>query len=320
MGISYFSSSSTSPLDEKTDPKNTNRIVAEAVRFIEAHHDQPFFAYLSFNALHIPIGSHPDLVAKYEAKAKTAPPVVWEQERGLQVRTVQSHAGYAAMVEQLDQGIGRVLAALDRTGLAERTIVVFMSDNGGLATAQGQPTANAPLRAGKGWGYEGGVREPWIICAPGVTKPGSVCGTPVISTDFYPTLLDLAGLPLRPQQHCDGVSLLPLLKGGPLQRGPLFWHYPHYGGQGGAPYGAVRDGDWKLIEWFEDGTRELFNLCDDIGEKNNLAAVNPGKVSELHAKLTAWRTEVKAIMPTPNPDYKKTPVQKAKKSKGKPAK
>ena len=224
------------------------------------------------------------------------------------------------MVEQLDRAVGRVLAAIGRCGLAGQTIVVFMSDNGGLATAQGQPTANAPLRAGKGWLYEGGIREPWIIVAPGVTKPGSVCDTPVVSTDFYPTLLELAGLPLMPQQHRDGVSLLPLLKGGTLQRGPLYWHYPHYGGQGGAPGGAIRDGDWKLIEWFEDGAGELFNLRDDIGEKNNLAAANLDKVSELAAKLAAWRKDVNGLMPTPNPDYNSQPAFNAKKNRKRSAK
>ena len=152
------------------------------------------------------------------------------------------------MLDQMDLAIGRVLAALDRNGLAERTVVVFMSDNGGLSTAEGHPTCNLPLRGGKGWLYEGGIREPMIIRAPGVTKAGSTCDTPVTSTDFYPTLLELAGLPLRPQQQVDGMSLVPLLKGDSLARGPLFWHYPHYGNQGGAPGGVVRDGDWKLID------------------------------------------------------------------------
>jgi arylsulfatase A-like enzyme len=208
------------------------------------------------------------------------------------------------MLEQMDSAIGRVLAALDRAGLAERTIVVFTSDNGGLSTSEGHPTSNLPFRAGKGWPYEGGIREPWIICANGVTKAGSVCDTPVISTDFYPTLLALAGLPLFPEQHRDGVSLAPLLKGKKLNRSaPLFWHYPHYGNQGGAPCGAIRDGDWKLIEWYEDGSLELFNIQNDPGEKKDLGAEKPGLVKKLHAKLVAWRKSVNAVMPTPNPDF-----------------
>jgi arylsulfatase A-like enzyme len=208
------------------------------------------------------------------------------------------------MIEQLDTAIGRVLAAIDRAGLADRTIVVFTSDNGGECTFRaGDPTSNLPLRAGKGWLYEGGIRVPWIIRAPGVTRPGGVCDTPVITPDLYPTLLALAGLPPFPEQHRDGVSLLPLLKGYALNRAPLFWHYPHYGNQGGAPGGAIRDGDWKLIEWYEDGTRELFNVGDDPNETRNLAAESPAKVRELHAKLNALRTDANALMPTPNPGW-----------------
>src|SRR5262249_41566399 len=145
----------------------------------------------------------------------------------------------------------------------------------------------------------GGIREPWIIRAPGVTKPGSVNDTPVISTDFYPTLLQLAGLPLNKEYHRDGMSLVPLLKGGGLRRGPLFWPYPDNGNQGGAPAGAVRNGDWKLIEWYENGALELYNLRDDPGETKNLAAPKPAKLQELHRLLKAWRRDVNAIMPTP---------------------
>jgi arylsulfatase A-like enzyme len=238
-------------------------------------------------------------------------------ERVNKVRLVQNHAAYAAMIEQMDAAVGRVLAALEGNGLADRTVVVFMSDNGGLSTAEGTPTSNLPLRGGKGWLYEGGVREPWIVRAPGVVKPGSVCDTPVISTDYYPTLLELAGLPLNPQQHRDGMSLVPLLKGEKMERGPLFWHYPHYGNQGGAPSGAVREGDWKLIEWYEDDSVELFNLRDDLGEKRNLAIEQPAKVKELCEKLHAWRKDVNALMPTPNPDFGKEPAAKGKKGKGK---
>jgi arylsulfatase A-like enzyme len=290
--------------DPKDDPKTTDRIANEAVRFIESHKDRPFFAYLPFLAVHTPIQARRDLVEKYERKKSAAAPDAWAKERERQVRLVQNHPTYAAMLEQMDAAIGRVIAALDRTGLAERTIVVFTSDNGGLSTSEGHPTSNLPFRGGKGWPYEGGIREPWIIRAPGVTKAGSACDTPVISTDFYPTLLALAGLPLFPEQHRDGVSLAPLLKGKKLNRGaPLFWHYPHYGNQGGAPCGAIRDGDWKLIEWYEDGSLELFNVRDDLSEKKNLAAEKPALVKKLHAKLVAWRKSVNALMPTPNPDF-----------------
>ena len=299
-GLFYYPPSNRPPPNSRDDPKTTDRIADEAVRFIEANADRPFFAYLPFLAVHIPIGARPDLVEKY--RQKPAPPDAWGQERQSKVRLVQNDPIYAAMVEQLDSAIGRVLGAIERQHLGGRTIVVFMSDNGGLATAEGHPTSNLPLRGGKGWVYEGGIREPWIIRAPGVTRPGSLCDTPVTSTDFYPTLLELAGLPLNPKQHCDGVSLLPLLRGGDLARGPIFWHYPHYGNQGGSPCGAVRDGDWKLIEWYEDGRLELFNLRDDLGERHDLAAAKPDMAKELQGKLGAWRLSVGALMPTPNPD------------------
>lgn len=298
----YYPAGEVPPSNARDDPKTTDRIADEAVRFVEANRNTPFFAYLPFLAVHTPIGARTNLVEKYQRKAKLAPPDTWGQEGERKVRLVQNHPVYAAMLEQMDAAIGRVLAALDRHGLADRTIVIFTSDNGGLSTSEGHPTSNVPLRAGKGWPYEGGIRVPWIIRAPGVTRPGSVCDTPVISTDFYPTLLELAGLASSPQQHRDGVSLVPLLNSGELRRGALFWHYPHYGNQGGAPCSAVRDGDWKLIEWFEDGRLELFNLRADLSESKNLADGNPDKVKQLHARLIAWRKEVNAVLPAPNKD------------------
>ena len=313
-GPQFFYPKSDLPLpSRKNDPKTTDRIVNEAVKYIGEHKDKPFFAYLPFLAVHVPMGGRPDLVAKYEAKAKNAPADSWGQEGMKKVRLVQNVPVYAAMLEQLDSGIGRVLAALKENGLTEKTIVVFMSDNGGLSTSEGWPTSNLPLRGGKGWPYEGGVREPMIVVAPGVTKPGSTCDVPVISTDFYPTLLQLAGQPLKPEQHLDGVSFLPLLKGEAAPRGKaLFWHYPHYSNQGGSPHGAIRDGDWKLIEWYEDGALELYNIPQDVGEKHNLAAQQPEKVKELHEKLIAWRKEVGALMPTPNTEPATPKKKKAK--------
>jgi arylsulfatase A-like enzyme len=209
------------------------------------------------------------------------------------------------MMECLDQDIGRLLTRLETLGLTERTIVVFFSDNGGLSTAEGSPTSNAPLRAGKGWLYEGGIREPLLVRWPGHTRPGSVCDTPVISTDFYPTLLAMAGLPPRPRQHLDGVNLVPLLErtGTPAPR-PFFWHYPHYGNQGGAPGGAVRVGDDKLIEFYEDMRVELYNVHDDPGEQHNLAAEMPRKVATLREQLHAWRAATGAKMPATNAGYK----------------
>ena len=292
------------PADTTNDPKTTDQIADAAVRFIAANKDKQFFAYLPFQAVHIPIGARPDLVEKYRAKAKESGPAQWGQEGKNKVRQTQNHAAYAAMIEQMDTAIGRVLAALDKNGVAEKTIVVFTSDNGGLATAEGHPTSNLPYRAGKGWNYEGGIRVAWIVRAPGLTTPGSQCATPVVSADFYPTLLECAGLPARPAQHLDGKSLVPLLKGQKMDRGPLFWHYPHYSNQGGSPSGAMRDGDWKLIENFEDNSTELYDLADDPGEHKNLAAQEPERTKKMVEALHQWRTTVGARMPAPNPDFK----------------
>jgi arylsulfatase A-like enzyme len=249
--------------------------------------------------------ARPDLESKYKQKAATAPASAWGREGNRKVRLVQNHAVYAGMIEAMDQAVGKVLNALDQSNLTNNTVVMFMSDNGGLSTSEGHPTSNLPLRAGKGWLYEGGIREPMIIKWPGVTKPGSICSETVISTDFYPTILEIAGLPPKPKQHIDGVSMVPLLEGKKsLPRKAVFWHYPHYGNQGGSPGGAVRSGDYKLIEFYEDNRLELYNLEKDIGEKNNLVEKMPDKTAELHKMLIDWRKEVDAKMPTPNPDYK----------------
>ena len=197
------------------------------------------------------------------------------------------------MIETMDRSMGRMLDALDRLGLADNTVVFFMSDNGGLSTAEGAPTSNLPLRAGKGWLYEGGIREPMIVKWPGVTKPGSTSTTPVISTDFYPTILEMAGLPARPEQHVDGVSMVPLLRQtGSTAPRAIYWHYPHYGNQGGSPGSAVRLGDWKLIEFFEDHRLELYNLKNDLGSGTTWPLEQPGKAAELHQRLKAWRAAV----------------------------
>ena len=286
----------------------TDRLADEAVQFIEASKDKPFFLFLSHYAVHTPLQGKAPVIAKYQAKAAALPPCAGPRfvpEGRRTARQVQDHPVYAAMVASVDDAVGRVMAKLDELKLTDRTIIIFTSDNGGLSTSEGSPTANVPLRAGKGWLYDGGIREPLIIKWPGATRPGSVCDEPVISTDFYPTMLVMAGLPLRPEQHRDGVSLEPLLRGtGTLGRPALFWHYPHYGNQGGSPGGAVRAGDWKLIEFYEDQRVELYNLRDDIGEKNNLAAKQPEKAAELRQRLHDWRQSVNANMPKPNPGYK----------------
>jgi arylsulfatase A-like enzyme len=200
------------------------------------------------------------------------------------------------MVQSMDDAVGRVLDQLDQLGLSENTVVCFMSDNGGLSTSEGSPTSNLPYRGGKGWLYEGGIREPYLIAWPGVTDSGGTCDVPVISTDFYPTLLDIVGLPLVPDQHKDGRSLVPLLKGerDSFAREALFWHYPHYSNQGGFPGGAIRSGNSKLIERFEDGRIHLYDLSRDPGEQHDLAADHPELAEALRSRLHSWYEEVGA--------------------------
>lgn len=304
-GKKYFSPYGNSRLPDGPDGEHLpDRLASECARFIEANKDRPFFVSYWFYDVHTPLMAREDLRVKYEAKRKKlglSPQFGREGERD--VRLVQEHAVYAGMVEAMDQAVGTVLRKLNELGLREKTLVIFTSDNGGLSTSEGSPTSNHPLRAGKGWLYEGGIREPLIVRWPGMVKPGTVIDTPVSSPDFLPTLTEVAGANLPEKYPGDGISLVSVLKGGPSPVRPLFWHYPHYGNQGGAPGSAVREGDWKLIEWQEDGRKELYNLRDDIGEQQNLAASQPARVQELQGKLAAWRKQVGALMASPNPDY-----------------
>jgi arylsulfatase A-like enzyme len=241
---------------------------------------------------------------KYEAKRQQLGLIPqWGREQERDVRLVQEHAVYAAMVEAMDLAVGKVLAKLDELGLAENTLIIFSSDNGGLSTSEGWPTSNLPLRGGKGWMYEGGIRVPLLVRWPAVVKSGGVINTPVSSPDFFPTLLEATSNKPIAGQQLDGISLLPALKGQPIPERPLFWHYPHYGNQGGAPAAAIRRGDWKLIEWFEDDRVELFNLTSDIGEERDLAASQPKRVKKLRDELHAWKSEVRAKSPLPNPNF-----------------
>jgi len=282
-----------------------DRLARETKEFITANKDKPFLAYLAFYSVHTPLIARPELKEKYQAKAAELPhrdfPEFLPEEQIFpkagkrEARAIQNHAVYAGMIESMDKAVGDVLDHLEELGLDDSTAVIFTSDNGGLSTSEGSPTSNLPLRGGKGWLYEGGIREPLLIRWPSVTKPGSICETPVISTDFYPTILEIAGLPAKPEQHLDGVSLAPLLKGeGKLERDTLYWHYPHYSNQGGIPGAAIRRGNWKLIERFEDGRVNLYHLGEDLGEKKDIAERYPEKVSELKAALHAWYGEVDA--------------------------
>jgi len=300
------------PIEGRDGEYLTDRLTDEALKFLDGVGGRPFLLYLSHYAVHIPIEAKEALIEKYRTKAEElgladiTPRFLPEGDN--QARQVQDHAAYAAMVESVDQSVGRVLDKLREMDAADNTVVFFMSDNGGLSTAEGSPTSNRPLRAGKGWLYEGGIREPWLVKWPGVTKPGSTCNEPVTSTDFYPTILEMAALPARPEQHTDGVSIVPLLRGERhLNRQAIYWHYPHYSNQGGGPGGAVRLGDFKLIKWYEDSRVELYNLRKDIGEQNDLAARDPRRARNMERMLDEWLTDVDAQMPAPNPDYRPAP-------------
>ncbi len=281
------------------------RLGQETADFIRAHREQPFFAFLAFYSVHAPIQTSERLWQKYQPRASSRDPVDHRFliDRTLPVRQVQDHPVYAGMVESMDDGVGQVLDALDELGLVDNTIVVFTSDNGGVSSGDGYATSNLPLRGGKGRQWEGGIREPFLVRWPGHIRPGTTCDTPVIGTDLFPTLLDLCGLPQLPGQHEDGVSLRPLVEGAALPMRPLYWHYPHYGNQGGEPSSIIRAGDWKLIRYLEDGRVELYNIATDPGEQSNVAESSPERVLKMTAALDDWLQAVAADMPAPNPQF-----------------
>jgi uncharacterized sulfatase len=275
--------------------KQVSGFTDEAIKFIEEKKAEPFFVYLSHHSVHIKLEAPEELVDKYRKKPK--PPA------GV------NNPVYAAMVEHLDTHTGRIMKKLGDLGLAENTMVIFFSDNGGLRQAYGGykgpkqiVSTNAPLRDEKGTVYEGGIREPLIVRWPGVIKPGTECSVPVTSVDFYPTFLEIIGAKGSPNQPLDGESMLPLLKQtGKLKRDAIYWHYPHY--HHSRPAGAIREGNYKLIEFYEDGRLELYDLADDIGEEKNLVTEMPQEAARLQQKLARWRRSVSAKMPTANPDY-----------------
>ena len=282
---SYFSPYKIPTLTEGPDGEFlTDRLTDEAVKFIESNRTRPFFLYLPHYAVHTPLMGKPEVITKY--KAKTDP------------KAPHRNATYAALVESVDDSVGRLMSKLDELSLSANTLFVFTSDNGGLIG----PTANPPLRAGKGSAYEGGVRVPLIVRWPGQVKPGSTCATPVITPDFYPTFLAAAGISPSASSAVDGENILPLLKeSGPLRRVTIYWHYPHYHPGGATPYSALRQGDFRLVEFYEDQRIELYNLKDDIGESRDLAADQPEKAQALRKNLHGWLKATGAQLPTINP-------------------
>ncbi len=309
-GKKYFSPYGNPRLPDGPEGEHLpDRLASETIEFISDHKKGPFFAYLSFYSVHTPLMARDDLKQKYldlKSRIRFRGPI-WGTEGSRKLRLVQEHAVYAGMVEAMDLAVGRVLKTLDDLGLADDTVVIFMSDNGGLSTSEGHPTSNLPLRAGKGWMYEGGIREPMIVRVPGMTEPSSECTGYISSVDFFPTILELASAPADDRNVIDGHSFVPRLKGESMERGPIFWHYPHYGNQGGAPAAAIRNGKWKLIHWFETDSCELFDLSADIGEKHDLAESQPDVVESLKSKLEEWKLDVGTIMPAPNSKHHRVP-------------
>ncbi|WP_442505149.1 sulfatase [Novipirellula sp. SH528] len=304
----YFAPWSNPRLESGPDGESlTLRLANETASFIESSKDKPFLAYLSFYTVHGPIQTTEELCNKYRDKAAslglTKNDKRFELRRRLPVRQVQDNPIYAGMVETLDNAFGIVMGKLKETGLDKNTVVIFTSDNGGVSSGDSFSTSLLPFRGGKGMQWEGGIREPYIIHVPGMTESGSSSEVPAIGMDFYPTMLELAGLPLRPQQHVDGVSLVPVLKGDKIAERDLFWHYPHYGNQGGEPSSIIRSHDWKMIHYYEDGRNELYNLTTDLSEETDVATQHPERVAEMKKRLDAWLMETGAKIPQPDPRF-----------------
>jgi len=298
-GKKYFSPYGNPRLRDGPDGEHLpDRLATDTCKFMETNKGKPFFAMLSFYSVHTPLIGRPDLVTKYKKKAAKINGQEFGDEEQIfgkkqrKVRILQKHAVYAAMVEAMDHAVGKVMKKVTDLGLDDEVVICFTSDNGGLSTSEGSPTSNLPLRGGKGWIYEGGIREPFIVKWPGVTRAGSNSAVPVMSTDFFTTFVKAAGGEIK--ETVDGVDLLPFLKGGKLKREALYWHYPHYSNQGGFPSGAIRMGDWKLVERYEDGRVHLYNLKEDIGEKNDVQKGNEERVHAMRSKLHAWYKETDA--------------------------
>lgn len=316
----YFSPWTLPVLQDADVPEGTyltDYLTDRAIGLLQGRDTRrPFYLNLWYYSVHTPIQAKEATVRKYEEKARQmgldegeaiveVEPYPTEDKRGQRVRRrlFQSNPTYAAMIEHLDENIGRLMQALEESGEADNTLIVFTSDNGGLSTG-GPVTSNRPLAEGKGWMQDGGIRVPLAICWPGVTRAGAESSEPVTSPDLYPTILDAVGVERPTGQSVDGASLEPLLRGGEsLEREAILWHYPHYGDQGGTPGSSVRMGDWKLIERHEDGSLEFYHLGNDIGEERNLAVDEPERVEAMHERLRAWQKSIEARFPEANADW-----------------
>jgi arylsulfatase A-like enzyme len=316
----YFNPWNIPTIDDDDAPEGTyltDYLTDKAIELINNRSEKPYLLNLWFYSVHVPIMAKPEKIEYFKKKkARLGLDKIYPFELGdnfptkrkkdlvIRRRKLQSSANYAAMVHSVDENVGKIMKTIEESGESDNTIIFLTSDNGGLATAEGSPTCNYPLSEGKGWMYEGGVRDPLIVKWKGELKENSICDTPVIFNDFYPTFLELAGIDLMPEQHTDGVSILPLLKekDGEYDR-CLFWHYPHYGNQGGTPGSSIRKGDYKLIEFFEDNHVELYNLKKDLEENHDISKNYPAITGQLRGLLEDWRFSIEAKIPKKNPKY-----------------
>ncbi|MBU3125846.1 sulfatase [Sinomicrobium sp. 2019215] len=303
----YFSPFDNPKLKDIRDGENLSmRLAKETVAFMEENKRSGFFAFLSFYAVHGPIQTTREKWQKYKNKAKATGIAEkgFVMEKNLPIRQTQDNPVYAGLVEAMDDAIGVVLDGLKRSGLEKNTIVIFTSDNGGVASGDAYSTSNLPFRGGKGYQWEGGIRVPYLIRVPWQNSNGKQSDYPVTGADFYPTILDYAGIDLPAEQLLDGVSLKPVIdKGDILPERPLYWHYPHYGNQGGDPSSIIREGRWKLIHYYEEDRNELYNIIDDPYEQKNVAADHPEKLAELGDKLERWLAGVEASYPAKDEEF-----------------
>ncbi len=307
----YFSPYKNPQLEDGPEGEYlTDRLTDEVINYIRQSDKKPFLAYLSFYTVHLPLQAKPEKIAKYEQKLRKMqfPDTEFLKEGKTYHKQFQNIPAFAAMVEALDDNIGRLMQTLKELDIERETIVVFTSDNGGMATSNRTdniPTCNLPLRAGKGHLYEGGIRVPLIIRWNEHIPASETSAEPVTGTDFYPTLLDLCKLPLLPEQHTDGVSVKQALFGELVPRDAIYWYFPHYsGGLGGRPAAAVRKGNYKLIEFFEDNYTELYDVVNDVSETTDLTDKNPDLSMQMRTLLHQWYQEVNALMPVKNSYYK----------------
>lgn len=304
----YFSPFNNPKMKDYPDEKGMSlsmKLANEIVSFIKENKSHPFFAYLCFYAVHAPIQTTHDKWMKFRDKVEMQEVAEsgFRMERRLPIRIHQDNPVYAGLISLMDDAVGHVLQTLEDLDLSEKTIVIFTSDNGGVASGDNFSTSNTPLRGGKGYQWEGGLRVPYFIYVPWMDQNGVGCDIPVTGADFYPTILDLVHAELKPGQHRDGVSLLPVLEGTTIPERPLYWHYPHYGNQGGDPSSISRQGDWKLIHYHENNKVELYDLKNDPGERINLEKQHPKLAEKLDKKLMDWLHSLNVKFPDPDPEY-----------------